>query len=245
MTAARPLHPVTLVVRKSGELAWLGHLDLARALERALRRAELPLRFTEGFHKRIRMRLPEPLPLGVGSEAERYVVHFGEPVAAAEVMTRLDGRLPAGVAVVAAWDGSHPEAKDVALELELDAERADELTAAIAALPSPPPDFTGRVEWVGAVRLADDGGGSARVVLHAPPGGRVSVGRFLELFRALRPGGLALRTVTRCVAWQSAPPSLPSPAPFAPENPGEQGESGENPLATPSARPAPPSNEDA
>ncbi len=223
MTAARPDHPVTLIVRKGGELAWLGHLDLARAIERALRRAEFPLRFTEGFHRRIRMRLPEPLPLGVGSDAERYVVRFASPVAAEVVGGRLAGRLPVGLDVLAAWAGEHPEAKDAALRLACEAESAAALTAAVAALPQAIPGWNGGWRALGPVAPGDDGGGVVTLELTAPAGMRVSVGRFLEALRQAHPGGLALRSVTRRVAWQSEDPSLRSPAPFLPALPGNEG----------------------
>ncbi|MBM4015087.1 MAG: DUF2344 domain-containing protein [Planctomycetes bacterium] len=233
MTAARPDHPVTLIVRKGGELAWLGHLDLARAIERALRRAEFPLRFTEGFHRRIRMRLPEPLPLGVGSDAERYVVRFGSPVAPAAVIARLEGRLPVGLQVLAAWAGEHPEALDAALRLACDAESAEALAAALAALPPAIPGWSGSWRALDPVVPAADGGGQVVLELTAPAGTRVSVGRFLEALRQAHPAGLALRSVTRRVAWQSQDPSLASPAPFLPAPPGNEGAGSTGPASTP------------
>lgn len=223
MTAAHPDHTITLLVAKGGELAWLGHLDLARSIERALRRAEFPLRFTEGFHKRTKMRLPEPLPLGVGSEAERYVVHFAAHVDASEVTARLAGRLPRGVEVLAALAGSHPERKDAPLTLELEAEVEAALQAAISGLPTPLPTLSGAWSVVHPVTPMPAGGAIARVLLEAPVGGRVSVGRFLEALRAAVPGGLALRAVTRRVAWQADLASLRSPARFVPDSPGEAG----------------------
>jgi hypothetical protein len=223
MTAARPDHPVTLVVRKGGELAWLGHLDLARAIERALRRAEFPLRFSEGFHRRVRMRLPEPLPLGVGSDAERYVVRFAEPVAVETIVARMAGRLPAGLEVLTAIDGEHPEARDAPLVLECEAEAFAALERAVALLPEAIEGWCGRWRLVAPIVPRPDGAGSGTIELLAPSGVRVSVGRFLEALRQAFPGGLSLRSVTRRVAWQSEALSLRSPAPFLPGPPGNDG----------------------
>jgi hypothetical protein len=220
----RESFPVTLVVAKEGELVWLGHLDFARAIERALRRADLPLRFTEGFHPRVKMRLPEPLPLGVGSDAERFVVELAQPRAAADVGTALAAsRLPRGLTLRRALDGSRPERKDVALELELESPAPSDLAAALAELTrvgSSPPAVGAAVELVQAV-LPCDGGGRAVVRLTPPPGGRPSVGRLLELVRGHRRAAspesseLPLSRIHRRVAWQSEDEPLPSPAPFS------------------------------
>ncbi len=228
MTAAKPEYPLTLIVEKGGELAWLGHLDVARALERALRRADLPVRFTEGFHKRIKMRLPEPLPLGVGSDGERYVLQLDAPVEPTVALAPLAGALPRGLRVVAVLPGSHPEKKDVPLTLEFEAESAEELAAAFAALPTPLPALGGGWRLVEPVTALPDGA-RAVVLLEAPPGARVSVGRFLEALRATRPSGLALRRVWRRVAWQAVEGSLPSPAPFVRESRAEVGMDGSTP----------------
>lgn len=50
---------------KTGDLRWIGHLDLARAWERMLRRANLRLAFSEGFHPKPRINFPSALALGV------------------------------------------------------------------------------------------------------------------------------------------------------------------------------------
>ncbi len=215
MSEPRPEFKRTLVIAKRGELAWLGHLDLARAVERALRRGALPLRFTEGFHKRIKMRLPEPLPLGVGSEAERYVVSFAQPVTPAAVVAALAGQFPRGIVLRDVVDGSQPEPKDLAVELELESSDLPRLAEALHALAPLLPTIGGAWEIV-APAAASSAGSLAIVRLTPPAGSRVSVGRFLELLRQAVPGGLALGRVHRRVAWQPGAPSLPSCAPFAP-----------------------------
>ncbi|MYD08448.1 MAG: DUF2344 domain-containing protein [Chloroflexi bacterium] len=55
---------------KSGPLRYTSNLDVAKIWERVLRRADLPIMYTQGFNTRPRIRLAMPLPLGISSECE-------------------------------------------------------------------------------------------------------------------------------------------------------------------------------
>ena len=55
---------------KSGSLKYTSNLDVAKIWERVLRRAELPILYTQGFNTRPRIQLAMPLPLGITSECE-------------------------------------------------------------------------------------------------------------------------------------------------------------------------------
>ena len=55
---------------KSGSLRYTSNLDVAKIWERVLRRANLPIMYTQGFNTRPRIRLAMPLPLGISSECE-------------------------------------------------------------------------------------------------------------------------------------------------------------------------------
>jgi radical SAM-linked protein len=59
-----------LTFSKLGPARFVGHLDLARTLERSLNRAEIPIAYTQGFNRRPRMAFAAPLPLGFCSEGE-------------------------------------------------------------------------------------------------------------------------------------------------------------------------------
>jgi len=52
------------------EIKYISHLDLMRCWERALKRADVPLMYSEGFSPHPRISLAAPLALGVTSEAE-------------------------------------------------------------------------------------------------------------------------------------------------------------------------------
>ena len=55
---------------KRKELRYFSHLDLLRMFEMILRRAEIPLVYSQGFHPRPRIHFGPPLPLGLTSETE-------------------------------------------------------------------------------------------------------------------------------------------------------------------------------
>lgn len=55
---------------KFGALKYTSTLDIAKVWERVLRRADLPLLYTQGFNTRPRMQLASALPLGITSECE-------------------------------------------------------------------------------------------------------------------------------------------------------------------------------
>ncbi|PIW40369.1 MAG: hypothetical protein COW22_02130, partial [Chloroflexi bacterium CG15_BIG_FIL_POST_REV_8_21_14_020_46_15] len=52
------------------EVKFIAHLDIVRFWERAFRRAEIPLAYSQGFTPHPRISLAAPLPVGVTSEFE-------------------------------------------------------------------------------------------------------------------------------------------------------------------------------
>jgi radical SAM-linked protein len=79
---------------KRGSMALLGHLDLMRLFDRAVRRAGLPLTFTGGFHPSPRIMPANALPLGATSSGEVADFELTEPMEPAEFQTRLAAQLP-------------------------------------------------------------------------------------------------------------------------------------------------------
>jgi radical SAM-linked protein len=64
---------------KSGALRYTGHLDLHSLWERTIRRAGLPLAYTQGFHPGPKIQLASALPLGFIGHAEIVDVWINEP----------------------------------------------------------------------------------------------------------------------------------------------------------------------
>ncbi len=87
---------------KIGRVRWTSHRDVARMWERALRRARVPIAYTEGFSPRPKLSFGLALPTGCESRAEYLDVALREPVAPEEVTETFSSLLPDGVDVVAA-----------------------------------------------------------------------------------------------------------------------------------------------
>ena len=85
------------------EIQFLSHLDLMRLWERILRRAELTLAYSEGFHPRPRLSLAAPLSVGVTSEAELmdvFLIHWTVPNVFISQVVR---QLPRGLSIKDVW----------------------------------------------------------------------------------------------------------------------------------------------
>lgn len=92
-----------LITFRKGESArWLGHLDILRTFERAIRRAELPIAFSSGFNPRERIAFASALSVGVTGDAELATLEFTEPVDPDSVVLRLNSKLPPGIQLTAA-----------------------------------------------------------------------------------------------------------------------------------------------
>jgi len=79
---------------KIGRLRFLGHLDVATVFDRALRRAELPVAYSKGFHPRAKLTFVRPLPVGVAGLHELCGVDLEEHIDSATVGKRLHKQLP-------------------------------------------------------------------------------------------------------------------------------------------------------
>lgn len=88
--------------RKAGDLRLLSHLDLARCLERMLRRADIPFKMTGGFHPTPRMIFAQSMPLGVDGLNEVLELETTATLDAEDVRARLNRQAPRGLEFTAA-----------------------------------------------------------------------------------------------------------------------------------------------
>ncbi len=89
--------------RKGNQIRWISHLDLKRTLERAMRRAQLPLALSQGHNPHPRISFGPPLPLGATGDAEVLAFYLSEAMDPGEVKDRLNQQLPSGLEIVEAW----------------------------------------------------------------------------------------------------------------------------------------------
>lgn len=85
---------------KQGPLRYIGHLDLHRLWERAMRRADLPITYSQGFHPQPKISLAAALPLGFSSRGEVLDVRLNEEIPLDEIINRLRESLPPDIAIV-------------------------------------------------------------------------------------------------------------------------------------------------
>lgn len=85
------------------ELKFLSHLDLMRLWERVLRRAGLPLAYSEGFTPHPRISLAAPLSVGVTSQAELMDVFLSRWVSPHSLVAQAKRQLPDGLDLLEAW----------------------------------------------------------------------------------------------------------------------------------------------
>ena len=85
---------------KQGPLRYTGHLDLHKLWERAARRAELPLAYSQGFHPQPKMNMAAALPLGFSSRCEVLDMKLEQEISLADLPTRLNRALPSGLQVI-------------------------------------------------------------------------------------------------------------------------------------------------
>lgn len=85
---------------KSGRLRFTSHRDFARALERALRRAEVPIAFSAGFSPHPKISYIGAAPTGVSSAAEYLELGLAQLVDLDALRSRLDAALPDGLDVI-------------------------------------------------------------------------------------------------------------------------------------------------
>jgi len=85
---------------KLGSARFLSGMELMRALERAMRRAKLPLSFSAGFHPLPRMSFGMALPVGVASLEEWFNVYMRTAITPEEIASALRVRMPEGMRLV-------------------------------------------------------------------------------------------------------------------------------------------------
>ncbi|MBI5885357.1 MAG: TIGR03960 family B12-binding radical SAM protein [Deltaproteobacteria bacterium] len=91
---------LTLGYSKTGEMRFLGHLEFAGAVTRAIKRAGLPLKYSGGFHPLPKLSFSPPLPVGVESLDEYMTMEMistAEITDIKDICARLNRQAPSGL----------------------------------------------------------------------------------------------------------------------------------------------------
>jgi radical SAM-linked protein len=85
---------------KTGPARFFGHLELVNLIVRALRRAGIALKYSEGFHPMPKIAFTDPLPLGMESFQEFFFMTAADHVKPADVTICLNEQMPEGMEIL-------------------------------------------------------------------------------------------------------------------------------------------------
>ena len=100
----RATQKIRFEFQKVGELRFLSHLELMRALSRALRRAGIPLAFTQGFNPQPRLSLAQALAVGIEGRRELGEVELIQRMEPEELLTAWNRQLPPELKILRSWE---------------------------------------------------------------------------------------------------------------------------------------------
>ncbi len=91
---------VRVKFEKTGAMKFIGHLDIMRYFQKALRRANIPVAFSGGFSPHMIMSFAAPLGVGVTSSGEYFDMELTESMPSAEMEQRLNETMAEGMRVI-------------------------------------------------------------------------------------------------------------------------------------------------
>ena len=179
---APPVQRLRIRYAKRGRLRFTSHRDFSRALERALRRAGIPMAYSSGFSPHPRISYATASPTGSASEAEYLEIALAQTCVPELVACELDAALPPGLdvlAVVEAAAGSLADSLTAsAWRIDLGAVEADVVSLAVKNFLAAESAVTERMTKNGlrsfdaresVLRLEADGSSVTMVCQHLTP----------------------------------------------------------------------------
>lgn len=87
---------------KLGKVKYIGHLDLLTLFQRAIKRARVPIDYSQGFNPHQLMSFAIPLSLGMESVGEYIDVQMAEEIAPEDIINKLNATMPQGLKLLEA-----------------------------------------------------------------------------------------------------------------------------------------------
>ena len=81
-------------------MKFIGHLDIMRYFQKAIRRAEIPIAFTSGYSPHMIMSFANPLGVGLTSDGGYFDIELTESIASKEAVRRLNEQMVDGMEIV-------------------------------------------------------------------------------------------------------------------------------------------------
>lgn len=85
---------------KLGKIKFIGHLDLLKVFQRAIKRAKLPITYSKGFNPHQQVSFAIPLPLGMESISEYLDLKLDEDLDSNEILEKLNKEMPMGIEII-------------------------------------------------------------------------------------------------------------------------------------------------
>lgn len=123
---------------RGDEMKYITHLDLMRFWERALRRAGVPIAYSEGFSPHAQISLAAPLAVGTTSEAELMDVFLEARMTPRQLIEQANGQLPSAITIRSAEEvglslpALQAEVRFAEYDVDLEAGAAPDVEAAVA-----------------------------------------------------------------------------------------------------------------
>lgn len=121
---------IRVTFSKTDRAKYISHLDLNRAMQRAIKRARIPIWYTEGFNPHAYIMFPLALSLGVDSKVELMDLTLTESMDFNEIKNRLNYSLPEGLKVnkVAFQEKKHTEIAKSEYKVYFKSESSEEVS---------------------------------------------------------------------------------------------------------------------
>lgn len=94
---------------REGAVSYIGHLDLMKTIERAIRRAELPILYSQGYNPRPMMVFALPLGVGINTTGDYFDAAMSVPVDSEEFMAKVNPELPDGLKLLSCVSIDEPK----------------------------------------------------------------------------------------------------------------------------------------
>ncbi len=99
-----PVQRIRFVFQKTGDLRFLSHLEVMKAVSRALRRAQVPIAYSQGYNPQPKLSFALALPVGVEGWQELADIELSLAIAPEELVARVNRHMASELQLLRAWE---------------------------------------------------------------------------------------------------------------------------------------------
>ena len=86
--------------QKNGTARFFGHLEMVKIFHRAIKRSNIAVAFSKGFHPMPKISFDNPLPIGMESDCEHFIISVLNKISPEDIKKRLNHQLPKGLKIL-------------------------------------------------------------------------------------------------------------------------------------------------